>query len=251
MPIEGAGGNKRMKRTLLLVAALLVASCAFAQNTSMYFNGQTQGAIYCPSAVECVYTGFFDGSINGVNVGPGQPGGPGMISDDYNDNVYEGQHWSASGVQVSTLNSSNIGQTLFGGGQLINGYAGVQIYAQLAYLVNQMVSVTNTTLLSAYSQALWYITGGLSWSSINSTAQNLVTNAIGYAKGNNFSLSQYINLWLYTPTARGPEQAEEMWGLVPVPEGGSAFLYLLLAGVSCLGSVAVRRRERLRQVTNS
>jgi len=126
-----------MKRFLLLMAAagfLCFAASAVGQNVNMFFNGGTQGDAFCGGSEGCVATGFYDGSINGVNVGPGQPGGPGMICDDYNDNIYAGEQWTASGIQASTLNASNISQTLFGGG--VGGVSGIQIYTELAYLVN-------------------------------------------------------------------------------------------------------------------
>jgi hypothetical protein len=236
-----------MKRILFSAAVTLIflASFAAAQNTNMYFNGSTQGDVYCGGSDGCVYTGYYDGSINNVNVGPGQPGGPGMICDDYYDNITSGERWTANGVQVSTLNSSNITQALFGA-DTFNGYTGVQLYAQLAYVVNQMFTTNPTTAqLSAFSQALWYITGGLTWSSISTAAQAYVTAAINYASGNNFSLSQYTSLWLYTPNPRGPNEAQEMWGMVPVPEGGAALLYLLLAVASCFGAMFFRRQREL------
>src|SRR5256885_4157570 len=83
---------------------------------------------------ETVATGFYDGSINGVAVGPGQPGGLGMICDDFRDNIYSGETWTANGVNASTLTSSNLAQTLFGGSIGLTGYQ------QVAYLVYQMFS---------------------------------------------------------------------------------------------------------------
>jgi len=223
------------------VGLLFVVCSAFGQNTNMYFNGGTQGDVYCGGSEGCVYTGFYDGSINGVNV-PSQTGGQGMVCDDYADTVYAGEHWTANGIQASTLNASNIGQTLFGAG--VGGVGGIQIYTELAYLVNQMFTTAPTTAqLSAYSQALWYITGGLTLSQIGGTSgqayQYYLAALSFFNKGG--SLSQFANLWLYTPNPRGPNEAQEMWGLVAVPEGGAAIAYLLLAGASCLGAIFLRQ----------
>ncbi len=69
-----------MKRTLLLVvggAFLLSLSSAFAQNVPMYFNGGYQGAVWSGGPEGSVATGFYDGSINNVNVGPEQQSSPG------------------------------------------------------------------------------------------------------------------------------------------------------------------------------
>jgi len=238
-----------MKRFLILTVAagvLLFASSVFGQNTNMYFNGGTQGDVYCGGSEGCVYTGYYDGSINGVNVGPGQAGGPGMICDDYNDTIYSGEHWTANGIQVSTLNASNIGETLFGGG--VGGVGGVQIYTELAYVVNQMFTTNpSTAQLSAFSQALWFITGGVSLSQIGGTsslAYQYYQAALAFFQGGG-SLSQFANLWLYTPNPRGPNEAQEMWGMVAVPEGGQALMYLLAAGASCFGAIFLRRQNGL------
>ncbi len=34
-----------------------------------------------------------------------------------------------------------------------------------------------------------------------------------------------------------------MWGQIPVPEGGAALMYLLLAGVTCFGAIFYSRRQ--------
>lgn len=229
-----------MKKVPLLTGAAVLAllvSSAIAQNSKLYFNGNSQGNKYCVGPYGCVATGFYDGSIDGVAVGPGKPGGPGMICDDFRDQIQKGENWTANGVQVSTLNSGNIAaDTLFGSAIGLTGYA------KLAYLVNQMFTTSLTgAQLSAYSQALWYITGGLTWSQINAAAKTLVTFAANYVKTNGNSLSHYANLWLYMPNPKG---AQEMWGLVSVPEGGAALMYLLLTGVSCVGAMFFRRAGR-------
>ena len=56
-----------------------------------------------------------------------------------------------------------------------------------------------------------------------------------------WNLSSFGNLWLYVPTPLSGSQ--EMWGNVAVAEGGTAFLYLLLAGLSCFGAMFLRRRS--------
>src|SRR5271169_2944635 len=133
-----------MKKILLSMSAvfLLSMSSAFAQvgNVPMYFNGGWQGNVWSGGPEGSVATGFYDGSINNVNVGPGQTS-PGMICDDYYDNITSGEHWMATGYQVSTLNAGNIGQTLFGNANwsaVVSGWTGIQGYQALAYLVNDM-----------------------------------------------------------------------------------------------------------------
>ena len=112
-----------MKKSYVLWIAglLLFAPLCFGQNATMYFNGGYQGSNWTYGN-ETVGTGFYDGSINGVAVGPGQPGGLGMICDDFRDNIYSGETWTANAVNASTLTSSNLGQTLFGTSIGLTGY---------------------------------------------------------------------------------------------------------------------------------
>jgi len=247
--------RREMKRTLLLLvgaAFLFCMSSAFAQigNTQMYFNGGYQGAVWSGGPEGAVATGFYDGSINGVNVGPGQSS-PGFVCDDYYDNIFAGEHWTATGFQVSSLNAGNIGNTLFGGAAgwgSVFGITGLQGYSALAYLVNDMFTnaIGNSALQSSISQALWYLTStaigrGLSLSSLDSQAQSLVSAALAHS---NISLSTYSGLFLYTQPFN-PTGPQEMWGQISLlaPEGGSALWYLLVASLACLGAVWQSRRR--------
>lgn len=218
--------------------AMYLAPALFAQNTSMYFNGGYQGNNWTYGS-ETVGTGFYDGSINGVQVGPGQAGGPGMICDDFNDNIYAGEHWTANGVSAASLTSSSIGQTLFGG-------LGVQGYGELAYLAYQMLSHPGMdgATQAAYSEAIWALTGGVNPASLGTTAYGLYQGVLSGTE--NLTQAQLASLWIYTPnpkTGLGNGEAQEMWGLVPVPEGGATLGYLLLAGISCFGAMFLRLRR--------
>jgi len=241
-----------MKKILLLVvggAFLFSLSSAFAQigNVPMYFNGGYQGSVWSGGPEGSVATGFYDGSINNVNVGPGQTS-PGMICDDYYDNITSGEHWMATGYQVSTLSAGNIGQTLFGNANwsaVVSGWTGIQGYQALAYLVNDMFKngIGNSALQSSISQALWYLTSeaiGRPIGGLDSTAQSLVNYVENLA--HDPALSTYAGLFLYTEpfTPTGPQ---EMWGQIPVPEGGSPLMYLLLAGITCFGAMFYSRRR--------
>lgn len=233
--------------TMLLMGALP----AFAQTTTqMYFDGGYQGNVWSGGPEGAVGTGFYDGSINGVQVGPGKAS-PGMICDDYYDNVSPGQHWTATAYQVSTLNASNIGNTLFGsasGWMTTFHITGVQGYSALAFLANQMflLGVGNSGLQSSISQALWYITSaaighGFSINGLDLQARVLVTAALA---ASNIPLSAYSNLMLYTQPFN-PTGVQEMWGLVmTVPEGGSALMYLVLTGLTCAGCFWQSRRRQ-------
>jgi hypothetical protein len=235
-----------MKKSYVLWIAglLLFAPLCFGQNTTMYFNGGYQGSNWTYGN-ETVATGFYDGSINGVAVGPGQPGGLGMICDDFRDNIYSGETWTANGVNASTLTSSNLAQTLFGGSIGLTGYQ------QVAYLVYQMFSTNpNASTQAAYSEAIWALTGsGVDPTKLTGLALTLYSNV--KAGGQTLSASQLATLWIYTPNPRGPNQAQEMWGTVPVPEGGAAVAYLLLVTFCCFGAFYLRSRGQVRNTSSS
>lgn len=225
-----------MKKLFLLSVAtsLFFVPSVFAQNTNMSFNGGYQGSNWTYGN-ETVGTGFYDGSINGVQVGPGQSS-PGMICDDFRDNVYSGEKWTANAINAGTLNSSNLNQTLFGAAI---GLAG---YQQVAYLVYQMFTTSpNAATQAAYSEAIWALTGsGVDPSKLTGLALSLYNGVRG--GGETLTAAQLASLWIYTPNPLGPNQAQEMWGRVAVPEGGAALCYLLLAGFCCFGAIFRSRR---------
>jgi hypothetical protein len=231
-----------MKSILLWGAALLLFVPSVLGQTNMSFNGGYQGNNWTYGS-ETVGTGFYDGSINGTQVGPGQSS-PGMICDDFRDNVYSGETWTANAVSAGSLTSSNIGQTLFG---TSIGLAG---YQQVAYLVYQMFTTSpNGATQAAYSEAIWALTGsGVSVSALKTQGGLAYALYLAVISGSEkLTQSQLASLWIYTPTASGGNNAQEMWGMVPVsvPEGGAAMGYLLMAGLSCFGAMFLRSRRQI------
>jgi hypothetical protein len=232
-----------MKKSVFLSGAALVlfVPSVFAQNTTLSFNGGYQGSNWT-YGTETVATGPYDGTINGVAVGPGQAGGAGMICDDFQDNIYTGETWTANALNAATLNSSNVGQTLFG------GTIGLVGYQEVAYLVYQMLTTSPSTpgyaaTEAAYSEAIWALTGsGVNPSKLTGLALTLYNTV--RAGGETLTASQLASLWIYTPNPRGPNQAQEMWGMVSVAEGGAALGYLFLAGLCCFGAIFLRSRRQ-------
>jgi hypothetical protein len=232
------------KLILLSVAAsLFFVPLVLGQNTNMSFNGGYQGSNWTYGN-ETVGTGFYDGSISGVQVGPGQSS-PGMICDDFRDNVYSGEKWTATAINASSLNSSNIGQTLFGSS------IGLVGYQEVAYLVYQMFTTNpNSATQAAYSEAIWALTGsGVDPSKLTGLALTLYN---GVKSGTEtLTASQLASLWIYTPNQKGPGEAQEMWGMIPVPEGGAALGYLFLAGLCCFGAMFMRSRRPIGSVRSA
>ena len=92
----------------IISAAVIVVALSFAPlvagqtSTSMSFDG-TYSAVSCIGPEGCVGAGLYGGTINGVTVGAGQAV-PGMICDDYFDNITSGETWTATGVSAASLN---------------------------------------------------------------------------------------------------------------------------------------------------
>src|SRR4029077_12465730 len=193
---------------------LSLVSVAVGQTpVSMSFNG-SYSAVSCIGPEGCVGAGLYGGTINGVNVGAGQSV-PGMICDDYFDNITAGQTWNANGVNASSLNSSNIGSlTLFG------ATIGVAGYTEVAYLANQMLTASGltSTQQGAISEAIWFITSGGKSGALGSTASGYLNAALAAYKAGTIYLNQFANLFVYLPTPLGKGQPQEMWSMVSVPE---------------------------------
>ena len=198
-----------------------------------------------------VYAGIYGGTANLTGVIPG------IVCDDFKDEVGVPSSWGATAYQVSTLGGSNlITDVLYGGahtGYSVAPATPAAAYAEVAYLVNMMFNPTDTATQGLISEAIWSITDpGLSGTG---SAAYLVTDAQNYATSTSDNLSQYSNLYILTPSTIGTGQ--EMWIQVPspspgstplisnVPEGGTALIYLLLAGATCFGAVYFNSRSRL------
>jgi len=238
----------RIKALGLGAIVALVVLCgglpAFAQNeVSVQFTGGytttwgNSGGNYG--------AGIYSATINGAN-------SPGIICDDFNDEITSGEKWNAYAYQASSLTSSNIGETLFG------STVGITGYAEVGTLVNMMFNSSTTygsltgITQAELSSAIWDITAPGGISGLDAKAQNLVAAVEAAFNGNSSAAQSYLatltNLWILTPTPLGPGEPQEMWtqGL-SVPEGGTPLMYLLLAGVSCFGAMLFNFKNRLRR----
>jgi hypothetical protein len=229
---------------LLVITVALVSVTPLATGQTsvpMSFDG-SYSAVSCAGPEGCVGAGLYGGAINGVTVGSGHAV-PGMICDDYFDNITAGEHWTANGISAASLNASNIGSlTMFGNTM---GSAAIKDYTEIAYLVSQMFFANPTQAQqAAISEAIWFISsGGSSNAGIPSTTELGYLTAALTAWGNGATLGQYGNLDIYNPTSGSP-RPQEMWSLVAVPEGGAALSYLFLASLCCAGAIFVRSRRQ-------
>src|SRR5581483_4440914 len=240
--MEGTGTmkNRAIKLAAIAGSALFCLGLpAIGQQVSVQFTGGY-------STVWGNASGTYGAGIYSANIN-GSPSASGIICDDFNDEITSGEKWTANAYQASSLNSSNIGQTMFG------NTIGLTGYAELGTLVSMMFgnistygSITGITQ-AEQSSAIWDIGLGGTLKGLDAKATSLVA-AVEAAFGANTSKAQaYLatltNLWILTPTPLGPGEPQEMW-TVSVPEGGAALMYLLLAGASCFGAMFLQMRRQ-------
>jgi hypothetical protein len=229
-------------RTLVLVlgTAALAVVPAFADepetkpDVNIVFNGP-----FSPVSWGGDYAGLYTATVDGAVQH--------VICDDYLDNIGSGATWNADVIWASTLNSGNIGQTMFGGA------IGLQGYAEVATLVNMIFQGTSSWSMADLSAVIWDITdlGALeSNASWNAADTALLTYVKGITAGMTDAqaiayLQQFGNLKIYVPDSEPPSSHvgyQELWS---VPEGGSALLLLLLAGGVCFAAMRIRPSKRI------
>ena len=183
----------------------------------------------------------------GIYIGPYdiQVGGPtgqtsGMICDDFNDDINIGSTWKANPVSVS---SGTLMNTMFG-----SAGASLTMYEEAAALSYAILFSNQGATANALMQyAVWAIfsPGAVqSWLQANDGANyladwNTIHADIAGAGGSQSLLSEFV-VWTPQNCKSGKCGAQEMFQFVP--EGGSALMYLLLAGIFCFGAMWIRSR---------
>jgi hypothetical protein len=188
--------------------------------------------------------GIYSATINGA------PSSSGIICDDFKDDITSGETWKANAYQASSLASGNLGNTMFGNTIGLTGYAEVATLVSMVFSGGSSYGGVTGISQAELASAIWYITAPGGIQGLDSKALALV-KAVEAAFGSNTSaatkyLATLTNLWILTPANLGPGEPQEMWteGL-NVPEGGAAFMFLLLAGASCVGAMFIRYRQRM------
>jgi hypothetical protein len=207
------------------VAALVVLSmapCAFA-TSSLTMTGAGN------NVMDNIFVGPYYATVNGA-------ANTAVICDDFADESYIGHSWNFTGNNFSTLGSA------LWGNQASN-------YDAAAWLTLQMLSLngnaSNATQVGYLSYAIWSLFDRSALNGLNST-QVAGVNAWLSKVPLNLNAGQFADFLLLTPQGctNGPGSCPGQEFMMLVPEGGSAGIYLLLAGVLCLGAVLFRRRRQ-------
>jgi hypothetical protein len=206
---------------VVAMALLCFAPCAFA-NSSLTVTGAGN------NVMGNVYVGPYYATVNGVLNTP-------VICDDFADETSIGSSWNFTANNFSTL-----GNALWGN-QASNYEAG-------AWLTIQMLSLNgnpnNATQVGYISFAIWSLFDKNALNGLNSTQLAGVGMWLGKVPSN-LTLGQFANFVILTPQGctNGPGSCPGQEFFQVMPEGGSAAMYLLLAGLTCFGAMRFRRRQ--------
>jgi hypothetical protein len=204
-------------------AILCLVSSAFANSGSLTLTGAGN------NPMNGVYAGPYYATVSGALNTP-------VICDDFADDSVIGHTWNFNTNSFSTL-----GSALWGNQS--------QNYEAAAWLTVQMLSLNsnpnNATQVAYLSFAIWSLFDKNALNGLTSTQLAGVNNWINQIPSN-LTASQFSNFVLLTPQgcANGPGSCPGQEFFMVVPEGGSALMYLLLAGLACFGAMRFRRRRQ-------
>ncbi|HEX4002738.1 MAG TPA: PEP-CTERM sorting domain-containing protein [Candidatus Acidoferrales bacterium] len=227
-----------MKKTLGILAVLLgmaISALPAHADTLMTLTGVGNG-----NSLDGVYTGPYTGTVGGVANTP-------VICDDFADESYIGESWSAT---VSTV-ASLAGNVKWG-----SETNAQQNYEIAAWLAETLVSTTNATSAEDISYAIWlvldptdvqnYLTS--SDPGTLSAAEGWINTAENAITSQDLTAASFANVLVYTPV---PGTATDCNGgpcpanspqefLVVTPEPSS--ILMLLIGLIAIVGLARRRR---------
>jgi hypothetical protein len=209
--------------------------------------GQGQVNIDLTSAgnnvMDGVYVGPYNATVNGKSTQ--------IICDDFVDDSYVGESWTAN---VTTL--SNLNGTKWGG--MANA---TQLYDEAAWLATQMLSPVysgNATQVGYLAYALWAVfqpSAVKSWLGATSPTWLAVQGWLNFAAAQHFTPNEFANFFLYTPNLSDPitcnggkcatTPPQEFFGFLSAAEGGSTLIYVLFTTLACLGAIWFRSRRQI------
>jgi hypothetical protein len=241
---------------LAIVALFCFVPCAFSQE--MQINDPPSNNV-----MDGIYVGSY--SANDLTTGSSVQ----ITCDDFKDN----SDYNAANYTTNTF--STLGSTLWGsylmspaGGNDTLGQV-TALYDDVAWLTMAMVKQTGTEQ-GYYSYAIWAIfapnevaawltsygdaaacnavfgssSSSASWGPSGCTANTKYSNGLVETAMGDSSSVNTSNIIILTPKGctNGPGTCPEQEFIEIVAEGGSAALYLLLAGMACFGAMFVRSR---------
>jgi hypothetical protein len=235
---------------LAAVAALLclAALSALGQNTV--------DLTVLPEGSDPTMAGLYVGTYNASQNGQPEQ----ILSDDFGSSVKPGDSWIADVTSLSSLTNNTKGLEFSGdiaGGLLLGGfYSTVQGYDAMAYLDNEILGLEsnttkNATQIGYLNYAVWAIFDPSQvynylkanhdlaiWTQVQSLAEGALK---GTYTANEFAGWEIVTVCGTKNCKADPEEFLEK--NMTAPEGGSALVYLLVAGIACLGAMRFRSRR--------
>lgn len=228
--------NSLRKFGMLLAAALLCsATSAFANTVTMTLtgtgsNGSVEGFV--------VYPYYF--TINSQTNVP-------LVCDDFNDEIQNGESWTANVIHFGTINAANIESSglQFTGARGHGAATDYLNYEEEAWLEQQMVIATGSTVIKDIQAAMWAIFATSDQSNLESDSNGWYTNAVNAVTAGGFKSSSLSNVTFYTYET-GTAIVNQVGNYTPqefsqVPEVSTASLF----GVGLVGLALLLLRRRV------
>jgi len=229
-----------MTKTLGFLATIILAVAVSAlpshADTTLTLTGTGAGNV-----LDGIYTSPYTGTVGTATNTP-------IICDDFADEVYLGESWSATASSVASL-AGNVKWASESNAQ--------QNYEIAAWLAEQLLSSSNATDSEDISYAIWlaldngdvtsYLTSYPDPTTL-SAAQGWITAAENAITTQNLTAANFANVLVYTPVAGtatdcngGKCTGSPQEFLVVTPEPSS--ILLLVVGLAVLVGFARRRRD--------
>jgi hypothetical protein len=227
----------RFSGWLVAVAVICFGTYSFGQAANMTMSDPGN------NVMNGVYVGPYNGTVNGVSAQ--------IICDDFADESYSNESWTATVTTVANLNGTKWGNN-------------TALYDEAAYFATQMIGLesnptANAQTIGYMSYVIWALFDAKdvkNWLTSQGQSGINTWNAIQVylaSAGKYAGFTPPSNFFIFTPNLNnqitcngGPcptAPPQEFIGFVNMPEGGSPLTYLLFAGLAC--GLAVTLRSKL------
>jgi len=198
---------------LTAVAVLVFASASFAQTTSVYLSGVGDSATAWNNG-SGVYVDPYTATVGGVqNVS--------VICDDWANNTYQNESWTANVTTVSSLSLSKQVSSLVPMWANSNGtsytFTQGQLYDALAYLGSQLLAnANNPAAQTNYSFAIWELTNAANLTGSVPITDSSSPSAFIASSGLQPAITSLIVGALQVATSNNPFNAQGWEILTPI-----------------------------------
>lgn len=175
-----------------------------------------------------VYVGAYTATINGVSTL--------VVCDDYSDESYIGETWTASITSLSSLTGTKWGNNTQG-------------YDEMAWLVTQMFSTHNQNTIAQIQFAIWDVFNGSAFSALSGSTLAGAQSWLTQAENQTFYAGEFGNIGIYTPNTQFPilcsgnscanTPPQEFLTVTQTPEPGTFVLFG--SGLAVLGFMMRRK----------